>query len=99
MQRLIKLISKRQAKQSAVVIMALILFGCGGDVLIVTTNFENTQDVKEGASVYFQDKPVAEVIDVKEQKTGAIVVMEFDEEFAQNISRIFYSRSLFYQNH
>jgi len=67
-------------------LIALTLSACGNDGLTVTTNFTNTQDIEEGSTVYFEQQAVGEVVDVKTQDQGAIVVVELDEDASELIS-------------
>ena len=69
-----------------VMTLLAMISACGSEGVTVTTSFANTQDVEEGATVYFDSEAVAEVVDVKIQGSGTVVVLEFEEKAAQIIS-------------
>lgn len=69
-----------------VILLTLLVTACGSDALTVTTQFANTQDVDEGAIVYFEGQALGEVVEVNTQGSGATVVMELDQSASQLIS-------------
>lgn len=56
-----------------VVFSVVLLAGCGGDGFNVTAKFENTQDIKDGAPVYYEGKRIGEVSDVVLHETGSLI--------------------------
>lgn len=69
----------------SMVLLAMVS-ACGSEGVKITTSFANTQDIEEGATVYFDSEAIAEVVDVKTQGSGTVVVLEFEEKAAQIIS-------------
>jgi len=64
----------------------LSLVACSDSDINVTTTFENTQDVKEHTTVYFEDQVVGEVSDISKTGNGSLVEISIDKEAAENIS-------------
>ncbi len=52
------------------------LIACSGNGIKVTAEFENTQDIKEGAKIFFDGKRIGEVGDVVKRNSGSIVELE-----------------------
>ena len=71
-----------------IIVAALSLFvaACGDNDLEVSTQFNNTQDIKEGAQVYFQEQPIGEVVDTDNEGNGMSVVIELDPSAAEMVS-------------
>ncbi|MBX2846865.1 MAG: hypothetical protein KTR16_00985 [Acidiferrobacterales bacterium] len=64
----------------------ILLAACGSSDLEVTAQFANTQDIDEGASVYFDEQPIGEVVDTKKVGNGMSVVIELQPEAAELVS-------------
>lgn len=54
------------------------LIACSGNGIHVTAEFSNTQDIKEGAKVYFDGKKIGKVSDVVKRENGSIIELELD---------------------
>jgi len=52
----------------------------------VSAHFENTQDIKEGTVVYFENEAVGEVVDVEATNGGSVVRLALSEEAPKSIS-------------
>ena len=74
------------AKHLIAFALLLTLAACSDNGINVTTTFENTQDVKEGTVVYFEDQAVGEVSDISNRGNGSLVEFSIDEDAAENIS-------------
>ena len=66
--------------------LSLLVAACGSNDLEVTTQFNNTQDIKEGASVYFDEQPIGEVVDTDAVDNGMTVVIELDPRATELVS-------------
>jgi len=62
------------------------LTACGDSGLEIYSRFDNSQDISEGAAVYFNDKSVGEVVDVAPKDDGTFVTMALDPQTAEKIS-------------
>lgn len=74
-------------KMTAVGFMLASLLACGsGGGVEAVANFKNTNDIKEGTQVFLNDKAVGEISDVSTQEEGTTVTINFDQDFADQIS-------------
>ena len=67
-------------KQFLLLVIASSLIACSGSDIQVTAEFSNTQDIKEGAKVYFDGKTIGKVSDVVKFENGSIIELELDEK-------------------
>lgn len=56
------------------------LIACSGSDIQVTAEFSNTQDIKEGANVYFDGKKIGKVSDVVKHQNGSIIELRLDKK-------------------
>lgn len=61
------------------------LSACSDSGIEISTTFANTQDIKEGAPVYFNDKVVGQVSDVVSQNNGSRVALELNPEIVSKL--------------
>ena len=76
-------------KMLKVLILTTLLAGlvaCSGNAINVTAEFSNTQDIKEGASVFFDGKKIGEVSDVDKNGTGSVVELELKHKATELVS-------------
>jgi len=68
--------------------LALMSFlgACGSNSVDVMAKFSNTKDIKEGTTVYFEDRAVGEVEDVSGQDGGSIILLGINQDAATKIS-------------
>jgi paraquat-inducible protein B len=61
------------------------LSACGSNGIEVTAQFRNAADLKEGAKVYFEERSIGQVIDIKQQDSVVIVTMMIEQLAAETI--------------
>ncbi|WP_353411839.1 hypothetical protein [Arenicella sp. 4NH20-0111] len=65
--------------------LVLLLSACTNDGVLITTKFANTQDIKEGTSVYLGSDVVGVVDDISLTEHGSVVQLELDQELAVGV--------------
>lgn len=81
------LTDKLNLKIIKILSLCLLVFlgACSDSGVNVTTRFANTQDIEEGAVVYFENQPVGDVSDVSNTNNGSIVQLNLNEDAAKII--------------
>jgi len=82
------LIRQTNSKAHAILSLCLLLIlgACSESGVNVTTRFDNTQDVKEGTVVYFEDQAVGQVNEVSNTENGSLVQLNLNEDATKKIS-------------
>ena len=73
-------------KQGLISILVLTLAACSQSGIEISSKFDNSTDIKEGTSVFFNDAAIGEVIDVAPKDGGAFVTMTLNTDSATQIS-------------
>lgn len=74
------------SRAAITLLTCLILSACSSSDVEITTTFNNTKDIKEGAPVYFNDVVVGEVSDVISYQNGSRVAISLDPSAAAQLS-------------
>jgi len=73
-------------KRCIVLSCVALLSACGGDGVSVSADFKNTQDIKEGALVYYEGEKIGEVSDVSVKESGSIVELDLKPQKAKKLA-------------
>lgn len=71
--------------KAAVLVLLSLLAACDSGGVNVVANFANTQDIEEGAAVYYEQHAIGEVSDVSNSDSGSLVQLTLDESVANQI--------------
>ena len=69
-----------------VLLIVVFLTACGSSDVKVTAKFDNTKDIEEGASVYFEGKSIGEISDVVTRESGSIVELSLEKSVAKKLA-------------
>ncbi len=75
--------TKSTVRLFTVAAFALLFSACSNNAVKVTAKFANTQDIKEGTAVYFENEIIGQVSDVSNKSNGALIELELDKSAAE----------------
>jgi len=72
-------------KSCVVFCLVAVLTACG-DGVTVSADFKNTQDIREGAAVYFEGEKIGEVSDVSVKDSGSTIELDLKPKVAKKLA-------------
>lgn len=78
---------KKTANLAPLILLAIALTACGSAGVEVSSRFDNSQNIEEGAAIFFKGELAGEVSEVVQDGSSSVVVMHIEPEQAELISK------------